>query len=95
MASKPALEIAVVPVSGFASATAGAGENAKQAFDTLGAVLADAIAPLREKLASGVAAADEIELETELALKAGGSWVVVSMEGTATVKVRLLWKKNA
>lgn len=95
MSSQNGLEIVVSQESAFADASGSVGEKAKEAFDSLGTLLSDAVAPLRQKLAETAASADEIEIKLDLALKAGGKWVVVSMEGTATVSVKLVWKKAA
>lgn len=95
MSSQNGLEIVVSQEAGFADASGSVGEKAKEAFDSLGTLLSDAVAPLRHKLAETAASADEIEIKLDLALKAGGKWVVVSMEGTATVSVKLVWKKKA
>lgn len=94
MSSQSDLEIVVSQEAGFADASGSIGEKAREAFDSLGSLLSDAIAPLRQKLAETAASADEIELKLDLALKAGGKWVVVSMEGAATVSVKLVWKKK-
>lgn len=94
MSDEDYLEISVSQQAGFADATGVVGEKAKEAFDTLGTLLSDAIAPLRQKLIDTAASADEVELKLDLALKAGGKWVVLSMEGGATVSVKLVWKKK-
>jgi hypothetical protein len=95
MSGQNDLEIVVSQAAGFSDASGSIGEKAKEAFDSLGTLLSEAVAPLRQKLAETAASADEIELKLDLALKAGGKWVVVSMEGTATVSVKLVWKKKA
>jgi Trypsin-co-occurring domain 1 len=89
------LEISVSQHAGFADASGAIGEKAKDAFDSLGSLLSEAIEPFRRKLADTAASADEIELKLDLALKGGGKWIVVSMEGSATVSVKLVWKKKA
>jgi hypothetical protein len=94
MSNQNDLEIIVSQSSGYANAADAVGEKAKEAFDSLGTLLSDAIAPLRRKLAETVESADEVEIKLDLALKGGGKWVVVSMEGTATVSVKLVWKKK-
>jgi hypothetical protein len=94
MNSQHDLEIEVSQTAGFSDASSSVGEKAKEAFDSLGTLLSDAIAPLRQKLAETAGSADEIELKLDLALKAGGKWVVISMEGSATVSVKLVWKKR-
>lgn len=94
MTEQNSLEISITQGAGFAGATEAVAEKAKEAFDTLGTLLSDAIAPLRNKLAETAASADEVELKLDLALKAGGKWVVVSVEGGATVSMKLVWKKK-
>lgn len=93
MTEQNSLEISTFQQAGVADAVGSVGEKAKEAFDTLGTLLSDAIAPLRHKLAETAASADEVEIRLDLALKAGGKWVIVSMEGSATVSVKLVWKK--
>ncbi|MEK8034868.1 CU044_2847 family protein [Ideonella sp. DXS29W] len=95
MSSQSDLEIAVSHAAGFSDASSPVGEKAKEAFESLGSLLSEAVAPLRQKLAETAESADEIELKLDLALKAGGKWVVISMEGTATVSVKLVWKKTS
>lgn len=94
MSDQKSLEISVSQSAGFANAADSIGENAKNAFDSLGSLLTEAIEPFRKKLTESMSSADEIELKLDLALKGGGKWVVVSMEGTATVSVKLLWKRQ-
>lgn len=94
MPTQSDLEISVSQQAGFADASGSIGERAKDAFDVLGTLLSDAIAPLRQKLTETAASADEVELKLDLALKAGGKWVIMSMEGGATVSVKLVWKKR-
>jgi hypothetical protein len=93
MSNQPFLEITVSQNAGYSDAAGTLKENAKEAFDTLGTLLTEAIIPFRKKLAETAESADEIELKLDLALKGGGNWVVVSMEGGATVSVKLVWKK--
>jgi hypothetical protein len=88
------LEISVSEQAGYLSTAGALGEKAKEAFDSLGNLLSDAIEPLRNKLIETAASADEVEIKLDLALKAGGKWVVLSMEGGATVSVKLVWKKK-
>ena len=94
MSTQTELEISISERAGYADATGSIGAKAKEAFDSLGNLLSDAIAPLRQKLIETAASADEVELKLDLALKAGGKWVVMSMEGGATVSVKLAWKKK-
>jgi len=94
VAEQPSLEIVVTQQAGFADAADAVGERAKDALDALGSLLSEAIEPFRRKLTDIVASADEIELKLDLALKGGGKWVVVSMEGAATVSVKLVWKRK-
>jgi hypothetical protein len=94
MAGQNSLEISFSQDAGFADAAGAVGAKAKEAFDALGVLLSDAIAPLRQKLAETSASADEVELKLDLALKAEGKWVIVSMEGVATVSVKLVWKRK-
>ena len=93
MPTQASLEIAVTNQAGYANAAGAVGEKAKDAFDALGSLLSDAIEPFRKKLAETLASADEMELKLDLALKGGGKWVIVSMEGAATVSVKLVWKR--
>lgn len=95
MASTDSLEIYVSPQAGFSDAAGAAGAKAKDAFDALGSLLTDAIEPFRSKIAAATASADEIEVKLDLALKGAGKWVVVSVEGGATVSVKLVWKKKS
>lgn len=88
------LEISISEQAGFSDAVGAIGEKAKEAFDSLGNLLSDAVAPLRQKLIDTASSADEVEIKLDLALKAGGKWVVLSMEGGATVSVKLVWKKK-
>lgn len=94
MSTQAELEISVSEHAGFSDASGVMGEKAKEAFDSLGNLLSDAIAPLRQKLIATTASADEVEIKLDLALKAGGKWVVLSMEGGATVSVKLVWRKK-
>lgn len=94
MAMQTDLEISISERAGFADAAGTVGEKAKEAFDSLGNLLSEAIAPLRQKLMATVESADEVEIKLDLAMKAGGKWVVMSMEGGATVSVKLVWKKK-
>lgn len=94
MDTRRELQIEVSQAAGFADAEGPFGAGAKEAFETLGDVLADALAPLRQKLGDAAAAADQIEVKLDLGLKAGGKWVVVSMEGSATVSVKLVWNRK-
>lgn len=88
------LEILISPESGF-SATGGAyAAKANEAFDALGALLTDAIEPFRKRIAEATASADELELRLDLSLKGEGKWIVVSLGGTASVSVKLVWKKK-
>jgi Trypsin-co-occurring domain 1 len=89
------LEIYVSPQAGFSDAGGSVGAKAKEAFDALGTLLTDAIEPFRQKIATATASADEIEVKLDLALKGSGKWVVVSVEGGATVSVKLVWKKKS
>ncbi len=93
MSSESTLEIAISRRAGYSDAGDHIAEKAKDAFETLGALLSDAIGPFRESLAKAGASADEVELKLDLALKGSGKWVVVSVEGGATVSVKLVWKK--
>ncbi|PTR10225.1 hypothetical protein C8R32_102315 [Nitrosospira sp. Nsp5] len=93
MAEQHSLEIAFMQEAGFASAGELVGEQAKEALDSLGTLLRDAIAPLRQKLADSATSADEIELTLGVGLKAEGKWIIASMEGTSTITVKLVWKK--
>jgi hypothetical protein len=95
MSNQDSLEISVSQDAGFADGAGAVGAKAKEAFEDLGVLLSDAIAPLRQKLAETSASADEVELKLDLALKTGGKWVVVSMEGSATVSLKLVWKKKS
>ena len=88
------LEIVVSPGAGFAGAGDVAVTKAREAFDALGELLTDAIEPFRQKIRSTADSADEVEIRLDLSLKGEGKWVVVSMGGTATVSVTLLWKKR-
>lgn len=90
----PSLEISLSPQAGFSDAGETVGAKAKEAFDALGTLLTDAIEPFRKKIAAATASADEIEVKLDLALKGSGKWVVVSVEGGATVSVKLVWKKK-
>ncbi|WP_156885485.1 CU044_2847 family protein [Massilia niastensis] len=90
----PELEISVSQSGGLSAAEGGITERAKDAFTSLGDLLSDAIAPLRAKLSDTAASADEVEIRLDLAMKAGGKWVVMSMEGAATVSIKLVWKKK-
>ena len=92
MKDKPFLEIAISPTAGY-SDTGKLTQQARDAFDSLGSLLSDAIEPLRKKLAEAAASAAEIEVNLALALAGGGNWVVVSMEGSATVSIKLVWRK--
>ena len=94
MLTQSSLEISVSPSAGYSAAGDVVGEQARDAFDALGSLLTEAIEPFRRKLGDAVASADEIELKLDLALKGGGKWVVVSVEGSATVSVKLVWKKK-
>jgi hypothetical protein len=94
MSEHASLEISVTQQAGYADAGGSVGVKAKDAFDALGSLLSDAIEPFRKKLTETVASADEIELKLDLALKGGGKWIVVSMEGAATVSVKLVWKRQ-
>jgi hypothetical protein len=94
VAEQDSLEISVTHDAGYADAGEVVGERAKDAFNALGDLLSDAIEPFKKKLAESAASADEIELKLELALKGAGKWVVVSVEGGATVSVKLLWKRK-
>ena len=60
MSTQSHLEIAVSQGAGFADASGSIGEKAKEAFDSLGTLLSEAIAPLRQKLAETAASADEM-----------------------------------
>ncbi len=88
------LEITVSPQAGFSDAAGGAAVRAKDALEALGSLLSEAIEPFRKKLASATASADEIEVALSLAAKGEAKWVVVSVEGGATVSVKLVWKKQ-
>lgn len=94
MQQRYSLEILVSKEAGYADAGGTMSEKAKEAFDSLGALLTEAIEPFREKLNKTTAAADEIELKLDLALTVGSKWVVVSAEGGATVSVKLIWKQK-
>lgn len=88
------LEIYVSKDPGFANAAENAVESAKDAFDALGTLLSEAIEPFRKKIATTTDSADEIEVKLDLALKGTGKWIVVSVEGGATVSVKLVWKNR-
>lgn len=90
----PSLEISLSPQAGFSDAGDTLGIKAKEAFDALGTLLTEAIEPFRQKIAATTASADEIEVKLDLALKGSGKWIVVSVEGGATVSVKLVWKKK-
>jgi hypothetical protein len=87
------LEIYVSPHAGFSDAGDSLTTKAKDAFDALGTLLTEAIEPFRQKIAAATASADEIEVKLDLALKGTGKWVIVSVEGGATVSVKIVWKK--
>jgi hypothetical protein len=93
MSGQTSLEIMTTDQAGYASAAGTVGEKAKEAFEALGSLLCEAIGPFKEKLVETTTSADEIEVKLDLALRGGGKWVVVSMEGAATVSVKLVWKR--
>jgi NTP-dependent ternary system trypsin peptidase co-occuring protein len=68
--------------------------KAREAFDALGTLLTDAVEPFRKKVRDVAESADELEVRMDLALKGEGKWVVVSVGGSASVSVRLVWKRN-
>ena len=88
------LEIQISPEAGFAAANGKNIATAREAFDTLGTVLTEAIAPFKQKFSSVLGAADEVELNLSLALKGEGKWVVVSLSAEATASIKVTWKKN-
>jgi hypothetical protein len=87
------LEIVVTPESGFSAAGTANTERAREAFDALGTLLVDTLEPFRNKISGAVASASEVELKIDLALKGEGKWVVVSLGASASVSVKLVWKK--
>jgi hypothetical protein len=93
MSDDHSLEISINPDAGYVESTDGIGAKAKDAFDTLGDLLSEAVEPLRRRLSDASIPADEIEIKLELALKAEGKWVIVSMGSSATVSVKMVWKK--
>jgi len=88
------LEISVSSTAGFSSTDSDLAMKAKEAFEELGTLLSEAVAPLRQKLVDTANSADEVEVKLDLALKASGKWIVVSMEAGATVSAKLVWKKK-
>jgi len=94
MSRQESLEISVSPSAGFSGAADDVGEKAKDAFEALGTLLSDAMEPFRKRVLEAGQTADEMELKLDLALKGGAKWVVVSMEGAATVSVKLVWKQK-
>src|SRR5262245_51479662 len=88
------LEIVVSPGAGYAGAGESAAAKAKEAFSALGALLTDALEPFRAKVRAVAESADELEVRMDLALKGEGKWVVVSAGASASVSVRLVWKKG-
>lgn len=87
------LEISISEYAGAAGHGGTVEARAKEAFETLGTLLSDAVAPLRKQLIDASDAADEVELRLDLALRSGGNWVILSMEGSATLSVKLLWRQ--
>ena len=85
------LEIEAVPGPSYAPTNELPVAQAKEALEGLGKALAESVPPLLQQL-SRAKAADEIELELGVSLKAEKKWVVVSAEAGATITLRLLWK---
>lgn len=93
MAAQTELEISISEEAGYADAAGAVVAKAREAFDSLANLLSDAVRPLRLNLIETAASADEVELKLDIALKADGKWIVMSMQGGATVSVKLVWKK--
>lgn len=93
MAQEPTFKIVVAQQSGFSGALGGVTDNAKDAFDALGSMLSDAIGPFRKILNESLDSANEVELRLDLAFTGGGNWIVVSASGSATLSVKLVWKR--
>lgn len=92
MAPEGTLDIAISPNAGFSDTGGIAAERAKDALDSLATLLSDALESFRKKVAAAAGSAAEIELSLALALKGSGKWIVVSIEGGATVSVKITWK---
>ena len=94
MASKSdeTLEIVISPDAGYAGEAALV--KAREAFDALGTLLAEAVEPFRMKVRDVAESADELEIRLNLSLKGEGKWVVVSVGASASVAVRLVWKRS-
>lgn len=82
------LEIQISPTSGYAASGEKTVARAKQAFQTLGDLLEDAIQPFREKVKN----VDEMEIGMNISLKGESKWVIVSASAEASVHVKLTWK---
>jgi hypothetical protein len=87
------LEIVISPDTGYSDAGGLSAVKAKEALDSLGNLLIDAIEPFRRKIEERAASIHEIELRLELSLKGEGKWIVVSASAGATVGVKLIWRK--
>jgi hypothetical protein len=67
-------------------------ENASDALANLGRQLQESAKGFLSTLEK--AGADEIKLGLNLAIEAGGSWLVISGKAGATASVELTWKKH-
>lgn len=83
-----------IETSGLAGVGSAAGAAATEAFDVLGKLLSNAVAPLRRTLTEAADSADEVELSLSLGMNVGGNWVVASSTCSATISAKLLWKKK-
>lgn len=88
------LEIVISPDAGYAGNGEAALVKAREAFDALGTLLTEAVEPFRRKVRDVAESADELEIRLNLSLKGESKWVVVSVGASASVAVRLLWKRS-